>query len=155
MRIRVLNTRDRRVIADAARLQRTMQRALDTAHRSALDASRVVLDSGVVRRASSVMRQCAVNVVLIGNRRMRELNRRYLKRDRPTDVLSFPLGVEEPGGKELLLGEVYVSRDQARIQARENRVSYHSEVKRLVLHGVLHLLGLTHKQMEGWYEQAL
>ena len=64
------------------------------------------------------------------------LNRRFKGHFRSTDVLAFDL--REPGA---LSGEVYVNLQMARRQARENCVSYIEEVKRLTVHGVLHLLG--------------
>jgi probable rRNA maturation factor len=96
-----------------------------------------------------------VNVVFVNDRRIHELNRRFLKRDRPTNVISF--NCQGPGvpDEPRLLGEVYISRDRARAQAREYGVSYTSELRRLVLHGLLHLLGLTHRQMEPYYRRYL
>jgi len=97
----------------------------------------------------------AVNVVFVNDRRIHELNRRFLKRDRPTDVISFNSDEPRVPGEPHLLGEVYISRDRARAQAREFGLSYSSELRRLVLHGLLHLLGLTHRQMEPLYERYL
>jgi len=97
----------------------------------------------------------AVNVVFVTDRRIHELNRRFLKRDRPTNVISFNCDEPHLPGEPRLLGEVYVSRDRARAQARESGVSYASELRRLVLHGLLHLLGLTHRQMEPLYRRYL
>ena len=97
----------------------------------------------------------AVNVVFVTDRRIRELNRRFLKRDRPTNVISFNCDEPHPPGEPRLLGEVYVSRDRARAQAREYGVSYASELRRLVVHGLLHLLGLAHREMEPLYRKYL
>lgn len=83
-----------------------------------------------------------VSVVLVDNRQIRSLNRRFLKRDRPTDVLAFPIGGD-------LLGEIYVSREQARRQARACGLPLREELPGLVLHGFLHLLGYTHQEMPG------
>jgi len=96
-----------------------------------------------------------VNVVYVSDRKIHELNLRFLKRDRPTNVISFR--TDEPclAGEPRLLGEVYVSRDRARAQAREYGVSYAAEIRRLTLHGLLHLLGLTHRQMEPYYARYL
>jgi probable rRNA maturation factor len=96
-----------------------------------------------------------VNVVFVTDRRIQELNRRFLRRDRPTNVISFPYQEPHVPGEPGLLGEVYVSRDRARAQARECGVSYASELRRLVLHGLLHLLGLTHREMERLYRRYL
>jgi probable rRNA maturation factor len=97
----------------------------------------------------------AVNVVFVTDQRIHELNRRFLKRDRPTNVISFNCNEPQLPGEPRLLGEVYISRDRARTQAREYGVSYASELRRLVLHGLLHLLGLTHREMEPLYGRYL
>jgi probable rRNA maturation factor len=96
-----------------------------------------------------------VNFIFVTDRRIHELNRRFLKRDRPTNVISFNCDEPHLPGEPQLLGEVYVSRDRARAQAREYGVSCASEIRRLVLHGLLHLLGLTHRQMEPLYVRYL
>lgn len=67
---------------------------------------------------------------------MRAMNRRFLKHDYTTDVLSFPLS--EEGRCE---GEIYVNLDKVNEQAREYGVSPESELARLVIHGTLHLVG--------------
>ncbi len=80
-----------------------------------------------------------VSLTLLGDGAIRELNRGYLGKDRPTDVISFSLGEDgEP------LGDVYVGVPQARRQARENGVSAHEELVRLAIHGTLHVLGYDH-----------
>ena len=78
------------------------------------------------------------NVVFVDDTRMIDLNSTYLKHTYATDVLSFPLHENDDDSIE---GEVYVNVDQARRQARTFRVSYKNELGRLVVHGVLHLLG--------------
>ncbi|MFO7650803.1 MAG: rRNA maturation RNase YbeY [bacterium] len=95
-----------------------------------------------------------VSVVFVDDHGIRALNHDWLGRDRPTDVLSFrldaaglfPQGRSQPG-RVPLLGEIYVSRERAREQAREQGVTVRAELCRLVLHGLLHLAGLTHAQM--------
>ncbi|MGA9363342.1 MAG: rRNA maturation RNase YbeY [Bacteroidota bacterium] len=77
-----------------------------------------------------------LNIVFINDRKSRQLNRRFLGHDYATDVLAFRL---DEGSK--LEGEVYVNLDRARIQARKYRVSFKNEVMRLVIHGLLHLIG--------------
>jgi probable rRNA maturation factor len=97
----------------------------------------------------------AVNVIFVTDRRIHELNRQFLKRDRPTNVISFNCRDPHVPGEPRLLGEVYISRDTARAQAREYGVSYASEIRRLTLHGLLHLIGLTHREMEPLYRRYL
>jgi rRNA maturation RNase YbeY len=72
---------------------------------------------------------------------MRELNRRYLGKDVPTDVIAFALG---EGGD--LVGDVYVGVEQARRQAEELGLAVEEELARLVIHGVLHVLGHDHPE---------
>ncbi|MDM7926970.1 MAG: rRNA maturation RNase YbeY [bacterium] len=77
-----------------------------------------------------------LSVVLTDNDFIRGLNGRFLGRNRPTDVIAFPLG--EEGG---VWGEVYVSVERTGEQAAEYGVPPEQELARCVIHGVLHLLG--------------
>ena len=79
-----------------------------------------------------------LNVIFIDDKRMTGMNASYLKHRYSTDVLSFSLA---EGPARRLEGEVYVNIDRARRQAREYRVSISEETRRLVTHGLLHLLG--------------
>jgi len=84
------------------------------------------------------VRSFQVSVVFVGSRFIRRINRRYLQHDYVTDVIAFPLGE----GKETPLeGEIYVNLDRARSQAREYKVPFSEETRRLLIHGTLHLLG--------------
>ncbi len=84
---------------------------------------------------------------LVGDRRMRRLNRRYRKQDAPTDVLAFSL--REAGGPiSSLLGDVVISLDAAARQATARGHSLDQEVTTLLIHGVLHLYGYDHERGE-------
>lgn len=85
-----------------------------------------------------------VSVLIVGDRKIRELNRQYLKIDEPTDVLSFPL--EEPRDEDgiLSLGDIVVSYPQAQKWAREKNRLVDEVVLELTEHGLLHLLGFKH-----------
>lgn len=88
---------------------------------------------------------------------MRALNRAYREKDRPTDVLSFPLyepDAFERGGRtrpreraagELMLGDIVISVDTARRQAADYDAPLEREIERLLIHGVLHLCGHDHE----------
>jgi probable rRNA maturation factor len=80
----------------------------------------------------------AVNIVYCTDKMIGDLNRRFLQKNRTTDVLAFELNDNESAG---FLGEVYVNLQQARRQAADNNIIYKEEVGRLTIHGVLHLLG--------------
>jgi probable rRNA maturation factor len=84
------------------------------------------------------VRSFQVSVVFVGSRFIRRINRRYLQHDYVTDVIAFPLG---EGKGTPLEGEIYVNLDRARSQAREYRVPFSEETRRLLIHGTLHLLG--------------
>lgn len=86
-----------------------------------------------------------LSLVICGDARMRTLNRRYRGKDRTTDVLSFPPGGADPG----FLGDLVVSAPEARRQARAARVPFVSVMEKLLLHGLLHLLGYDHETDRG------
>jgi rRNA maturation RNase YbeY len=90
-----------------------------------------------------------LSLELIGDRRMRRLNREYRKRDRPTDVLAFPIreaamprGASHP---TQMLGDVVISLPTVIRQAREAGRSIDDELAMLLVHGVLHLCGYDHE----------
>lgn len=74
---------------------------------------------------------------------MRELNRRYRKIDRTTDVLSF---AQRDGGDVGILGDVVISYDTAVRNSQRFSVTVEGEIRRLVVHGILHLLGFDHAE---------
>lgn len=85
-----------------------------------------------------------VAIILADDETLRNLNHKYRKLDRTTDVLSFNIPPVPPEIGES--GEVYISLPQARRQARRLGHSLTSELERLTIHGVLHLLGHDHKK---------
>ena len=74
---------------------------------------------------------------------MRELNRRYRKVDRTTDVLSF---AQRDVGDVGILGDVVISYDTAVRNSQRFSVTVEGEIRRLVVHGILHLLGFDHAE---------
>jgi probable rRNA maturation factor len=77
---------------------------------------------------------------------MRELNRTYRQKDRPTDVLAFAMREGQGAGDVVdLLGDVILSVDTARAQARKAGHDLLAELTMLMTHGVLHLLGWDHE----------
>ena len=75
--------------------------------------------------------------MILGDRAMRNINKKWRKRDKQTNVLAFPLDVS--------VGEVAVNPSMAEREARELGVSYSYRVVYLFLHGLLHLYGYDHK----------
>ena len=85
-----------------------------------------------------------LSLALVGNREIEKLNRRYRNQPKPTDVLSFPAG-ESVGGRARLLGDVVISVEQAEEQAECGGWTLEQEIERLLIHGILHLLGYDHE----------
>ncbi len=88
-------------------------------------------------------------VAFVSDRRMKELNSTFRGKDSTTDVLSFPNKPEtfEPDTNNL--GDIVISAEQAERQAAENGLSLETEIKQLILHGVLHLCGYDHETDNG------
>jgi len=85
-----------------------------------------------------------IGIVLADDARLRGLNRAWRGIDRATDVLSFPYQEQRVRGRRRISGDIVVSLDRVREQARRFRVSEGEELARLVVHGALHLAGLDH-----------
>ncbi len=83
-----------------------------------------------------------VNLVFCENEYVRNLNLRYRKLDKVTDVLSFLYEEED------ILGEIYIASLQAKNQAPRWKNSFYAELKRLVVHGALHLAGYDHMNVK-------
>jgi len=76
---------------------------------------------------------------------IRRLNRKFRKKDKPTDVLSFPIGERGADGK-YYLGDIIISAPKAAEQAKESGHSLTRELEILAIHGFLHLLGYDHQE---------
>ena len=94
-----------------------------------------------VLRAEGV-RDAAVSLSFVGRRRIRSLNRRYLGHDRETDVIALAM----PGAPGPLVGDVYCAPEVAARAARRFGLPVREELRRLVVHGVLHVLGHEHPE---------
>jgi probable rRNA maturation factor len=100
---------------------------------------------------------CELSLMLVGDVGMRRLNREFRAKDQPTDVLSFPQlesahelvesrALSSPDGPPLALGDIVISIDTARRQARELGQSAGARIRTLLIHGTLHLLGYDHQR---------
>lgn len=114
-------------------------------------AQKVLVSQGIESAAE-------LGLVIVGQEKIRQLNKDYLGEDEPTDVLSFAM-LPEPLAKDVTpfvvppdgvrhLGEVIIAYHQAVIQAEEHQHSIKKEIAILIVHGVLHLLGYDHDEPE-------
>jgi probable rRNA maturation factor len=130
-----------------------------------------IFAGNVLKKANKKVSPTAktINIIIVNDDYIRKLNKQFLKRDRPTDVLSFPMNPapifknilsissstsknfanrkNRGGVNDVLLGEIYISKDRVKIQAREQKINQNEEVCNLIEHGILHLLGLSHHKM--------
>lgn len=91
-----------------------------------------------------------LSILLADDERIRELNRQFRKKNKPTDVLSFPAAAwDQPSRSSRRLGDLAISLDTAGRQAETFGHSLATEVKVLILHGILHLAGLDHERDDG------
>ena len=88
-------------------------------------------------------------VAFVSDRKMRELNSQFRGKNKTTDVLSFPFEADEFETGENNLGDIVISAEQAEKQAKENNLDLETEIKQLILHGVLHLCGYDHETDSG------
>jgi probable rRNA maturation factor len=116
--------------------------------------------AGRLRGWRSFLQSCArrlevgkgeLTVLLCGDEEMASLNRRFRGREGTTDVLSFPGHELDPEGG-LHLGDVAVSVERAELQASEAGWDLDHEVRRLLAHGLLHVLGYDHETDQGEME---
>ena len=88
-----------------------------------------------------------LSVSIVGDRTIRGINREYLARDRPTNVISFPLQEGECAGiTPHALGDVVISADTAAREAAEGGMETFERLIFLLLHGILHLCGYDHER---------
>jgi probable rRNA maturation factor len=101
-------------------------------------AARAALESG------SAPISADLTIVLTNNAQLQQLNMQFLGLDTPTDVLSFPAGEVDPDTDRPYLGDVLISVERAQAQALTHPLE--DELRLLVVHGVLHLLGHDHAE---------
>ena len=95
-------------------------------------------------------RPVEISVTLTGDEQVRALNAKWRGKDKPTNVLSFPMADERDlnranvAGAELLLGDIVLARGVCEAEAVEKGVSVEQHAAHLIVHGTLHLLGYDH-----------
>ena len=95
----------------------------------------------VICEGECVSPNSQMNVIISDNSRLKQLNRKYRGKNKPTDVLSFNFR-NVAGSNEF--GEVYISVEKAQSQALERGHSFKHEILSLACHGILHVLGYDH-----------
>ena len=113
---------------------------------------RVAVDSGKIRKAArKILGELGfegheLSIVIVDDPEITRLNRRYFRRNRATNVISFPMNVEQDAPAHFrILGDVVISAETARRQAEEAGREGEEEILFLLIHGILHLAGYDHE----------
>ena len=125
---------------------------------------RVSIDAGKIRRTARKIltnlgfQNFDLSIVIVDDQAITQLNRQYFHRNRPTNVISFPMaaGGAPASPRSKILGDVVISAETAKRQAEEAGRKAGDEILFLLIHGILHLVGYDHeataderKKMEG------
>lgn len=81
-----------------------------------------------------------LSIAIVGEAKMRELNKKYRQKDKATDVLSFQYGNHKTG-------EVAICLKEVKKNAKKFKSTLNKELARVLIHGILHILGYNHKGM--------
>ena len=100
------------------------------------------------------------SITLCDDKYIHEINREYRKKDKPTDVITFVMSDEpfpiEGGEVELYsAGDIIISLDTVNENSKYFKVEYEEELKRVLIHGILHLKGLDHETNESYEEMLI
>lgn len=111
--------------------------------------SPAALERFILRARRMVRLNATVNVLITSSAHLRLLNHQFRGKDKPTDILSFPSNLPVNGQGRGFAGDLAISAEIARENAKRLGHSLTNEIKILVLHGVLHLAGYDHEQDHG------
>jgi probable rRNA maturation factor len=105
----------------------------------------------IKQKARKVLRELdlhdvELSVLLTDDATISNLNRRYLRKSGPTNVLAFPMGEQSLSKEPTMLGDVVISLDTALKESILSSESLEQTISRLLVHGILHLLGYDHEK---------
>ncbi|MBN1907705.1 MAG: rRNA maturation RNase YbeY [Deltaproteobacteria bacterium] len=89
-----------------------------------------------------------LSILITGDEEIHKLNMGYLKRDKPTNVLSFPMNAGDQVVNTGMLGDIVISADTAKREAFEMGITLRERACELLVHGLLHLMGYDHEISE-------
>lgn len=98
--------------------------------------------------------ECELSILITDDSEIQKLNKQYRDKDKPTDVLSFSMieGLDDP---QPILGDIVISFETAERQAQEYQVNLYQELLRLLIHGILHLVGFEHENVSEQVAQEM
>ena len=89
-----------------------------------------------------------VSVLLTNNEEIRELNKKYRKIDKPTNVLSFSIMSDTNVNELKMIGDIVISKEKILSEAKDQKKTFNDHLAHIVIHGFLHLLNFTHDSKE-------
>jgi len=115
-----------------------------------LNKKRRLKKSSVKKIATKVLRKfhkkdALVDITFISNKKIKVLNKKYMKRNSSTDVISFSLEEKVSSGPKKIIGDIYISSDMAYSNARRFNTDFTKEILLYTVHGMLHALGFGDK----------
>jgi len=113
---------------------------------SPLDLNQIEFSAALALQMAAAPLDAELTVVLTRDEELQRLNWQFLEIDAPTDVLSFPADFVDPDSHHPYLGDILVSVERAQKQADLQGHSAGQELRLLIVHGVLHLLGHDHAE---------
>lgn len=137
-----VSNRQRRIKIDGKSFAATAQKLFE----AVLENVKIRPGKGLSKRLVKRLRESALlSVVFVSNKEIQKLNKTWMGKDYPTDVLSFPMDLAEPlPGLPYEIGELIISLEKADEQANEYGHSFERELAFLFVHGCLHVLGFDH-----------
>ena len=89
-----------------------------------------------------------VSVLLTNDEEIRELNKKYRKIDKPTNVLSFSITSDTIVNELRMIGDIVISKEKILSEAKDQNKTFNDHLAHIVIHGLLHLLDFTHDSKE-------
>lgn len=140
-----VSNRQRSISVDVAKVARMAERLRKQVFANLVADRPQHLDEQILEEMAN---EGLFSLVLVSDTQIRKLNKEWMGKDRPTDVLSFPLSLEPADipGVDWEVGEIMISLQRARAQAKEYGHSFERELAFLFVHGMLHVLGFDHME---------
>ncbi|PIV12840.1 MAG: rRNA maturation RNase YbeY [Candidatus Nealsonbacteria bacterium CG03_land_8_20_14_0_80_36_12] len=107
-------------------------------------AEKVLKGEGMIE--VSQQRNNGLSIALLGSGRTRQINKKYRKKNRVTDVLTFPETKKGPIQKTKSLGEIVICPREVKKNSKRFGTPFEKELSRVLIHGILHLLGYDHEE---------
>ena len=127
--------------------QKKMELIIAEDYLDLLSREKIEKNAGVIEKTLNLS-DVDYSVVFESDHFVQTLNKKYRQVNRPTDVLSFEADVLDPETKRRYLGDIVISVPTVQSQAKERNISFEDEIYVVLVHGILHLLGMDHGSEE-------